>query len=71
MSKITQVIQQSKEELIEILQDPSTSLVETCSSIKKEKSSNEYFLTYSCLIKTVKVEFRVNPSLQNASITVK
>lgn len=58
-------IKNSKEELIEILQDSQTQLVESTSSIRKEKASNEYFLTYSCLIKTVKVEFQVNPSLQN------
>jgi len=56
-------IQKSKEELIEILQDPQARLVETVASVRPGKDRNEDFLTYSCIIETCKVEFIVNPSL--------
>lgn len=57
-------IKQSKEELIRILQNPDTVLINTECSIRKDKESNKYFLAYSPTIKTIEIGMVVNTDLQ-------
>lgn len=57
------VIKSSKEDLIAILNDPSSSLVKASFRMPKDKKSEDHILTYDFTITTAKIKFRVNPAL--------
>ena len=56
-------IKKSKEDLIALLNDPSSSLVKTIIRIPKDKNHEDHILTYDFTIEVAKVKFRVNPAL--------
>ena len=56
-------IKKTKEDLIAILNDPSSSLVKTSLRMPKDENHDEHILTYDFTIEAAKIKFRVNQAL--------